>query len=77
MDESQTAITVAVDRVERVAVIGAGTIGASWAACFLANGLDVTVVDPVRDEGELRRAVDGCCLRWKLLDCGRTLTLAG
>ncbi|MDQ0393320.1 3-hydroxyacyl-CoA dehydrogenase NAD-binding domain-containing protein [Labrys monachus] len=32
--------------VRRVAVIGAGTIGASWAACFLARGLDVVVSDP-------------------------------
>jgi carnitine 3-dehydrogenase len=31
---------------ERVAVIGAGTIGASWAANFLARGLDVSAYDP-------------------------------
>lgn len=30
----------------RVAVIGAGTIGASWAALFLAKGLSVAVSDP-------------------------------
>lgn len=30
----------------RVAVIGAGTIGASWAALFLARGLEVRVFDP-------------------------------
>ena len=47
-----------VDRLHTVAVIGAGTIGASWAACFLANGLDVVAVDPVREELDLRRAVD-------------------
>ena len=33
--------------IRRVAVIGAGTIGASWAAYFLAKGLEVTVSDPV------------------------------
>jgi 3-hydroxyacyl-CoA dehydrogenase len=33
------------DRITHVAVIGAGTIGASWAALFLAKGLDVTVFD--------------------------------
>jgi NADPH-dependent 2,4-dienoyl-CoA reductase/sulfur reductase-like enzyme len=27
--------------VKRVAIIGAGTIGASWAAHFLARGMDV------------------------------------
>src|SRR4051812_1718470 len=31
---------------KRVAVIGAGTIGASWAAIFLARGLDVAATDP-------------------------------
>ena len=46
------------DRLHTVAVIGAGTIGASWAACFLANGLDVVAVDPVREELDLRRAID-------------------
>ena len=34
------------DKVERVAVIGAGTIGASWATQFLSSGLDVAVHDP-------------------------------
>ena len=32
--------------VETIAVIGAGTIGASWAAYFLSRGLDVRVWDP-------------------------------
>lgn len=32
--------------VKKVAVIGAGTIGASWAAYFLSRGLDVTACDP-------------------------------
>ncbi|HYM73567.1 MAG TPA: 3-hydroxyacyl-CoA dehydrogenase NAD-binding domain-containing protein, partial [Stellaceae bacterium] len=32
--------------VNRVAVIGAGTIGASWAAVFLARGLTVRASDP-------------------------------
>lgn len=31
---------------KRVAVIGAGTIGASWAAIFLARGLEVRAYDP-------------------------------
>ena len=35
--------------VERVAVLGAGTIGASWAAQFLARGLSVAVYDPAPD----------------------------
>ncbi|WP_376843999.1 3-hydroxyacyl-CoA dehydrogenase NAD-binding domain-containing protein, partial [Bordetella pertussis] len=32
--------------IARVAVVGAGTIGASWAALFAARGLRVTVTDP-------------------------------
>jgi 3-hydroxyacyl-CoA dehydrogenase len=31
--------------VRRVAIIGTGVIGASWAALFLANGLDVVATD--------------------------------
>ena len=37
------------NQVERVAVIGAGTIGASWATQFLSKGLDVAVYDPSPD----------------------------
>ena len=33
-------------RVERVAVVGTGVIGASWAAFFLSRGLDVAATDP-------------------------------
>jgi len=33
--------------VRRVAVIGAGTIGASWAAYFLGRGIEVVANDPV------------------------------
>ena len=47
------------DKVERVAVIGAGTIGASWATQFLAKGLDVTVYDPGPDsESRIRGFID-------------------
>src|SRR5262245_59965431 len=34
------------ESVRRVAVVGAGTVGASWALYFLSRGLDVTVYDP-------------------------------
>jgi len=39
MTHMDTAIT-------RVAVVGTGVIGASWAAYFLAHGLDVDATDP-------------------------------
>ncbi|MBL0407439.1 3-hydroxyacyl-CoA dehydrogenase [Microvirga aerilata] len=32
--------------MKRVAVIGCGTVGASWAALFLGHGLDVAAYDP-------------------------------
>jgi 3-hydroxyacyl-CoA dehydrogenase len=34
------------DRVQLVAVLGAGTIGASWTAWFLSRGMQVAVYDP-------------------------------
>lgn len=39
------------ERYSKVAVIGAGVIGASWTAVFLAHGLSVVVNDP-RDDVE-------------------------
>jgi carnitine 3-dehydrogenase len=52
--------------MQRVAVIGAGAIGASWAALFAARGLDVVASDP-RDAAvdELRATVDRV---WPSLD---------
>ena len=44
--------------IRRVAVIGTGVIGASWAALFLARGLDVVASDPaVGAEQRLRETV--------------------
>ena len=52
--------------VDRVGVIGAGTIGASWAAYFLARGMDVQAWDPAPDgEAALRAFVDGA---WATLE---------
>jgi 3-hydroxyacyl-CoA dehydrogenase len=31
--------------INRVAIVGTGLIGSSWAACFLAHGLDVVATD--------------------------------
>ena len=45
--------------IDRVAVIGAGTIGASWAAYFLARGMRVQAWDPAPDgEAALRAFVE-------------------
>ncbi|MGD9617329.1 MAG: 3-hydroxyacyl-CoA dehydrogenase NAD-binding domain-containing protein [Alphaproteobacteria bacterium] len=46
-------------KIERVAAIGTGTIGMSWAALFLANGLAVAASDPAQGaETRLRRFVE-------------------
>ena len=45
--------------IRRVACIGAGTIGASWAAYFVSRGLDVVVSDPAPGAAErVRRKVE-------------------
>jgi 3-hydroxyacyl-CoA dehydrogenase len=45
--------------IQRVAIVGTGLIGASWAAHFLAHGLDVTATDPAPGaEHGLRRYVE-------------------
>ena len=52
--------------VKRVAIVGTGVIGASWAAHFLAHGLDVVATDPAPDaEHRLRADVAAC---WPLLE---------
>jgi 3-hydroxyacyl-CoA dehydrogenase len=52
--------------VTRVAIIGTGTIGASWAAHFLARGLDVQAWDPAPDgEAAARAFVDNA---WPALE---------
>jgi carnitine 3-dehydrogenase len=45
--------------VERVAIVGTGVIGASWAAYYLAHGFDVIATDPGPNaEVNLRKYVD-------------------
>ncbi|MBN8890425.1 MAG: 3-hydroxyacyl-CoA dehydrogenase [Rhodospirillales bacterium 70-18] len=51
--------------VRRVAVVGAGTIGASWAAYFLSRGLEVVASDPSPGaEDLLRRMIESA---WPVL----------
>lgn len=48
-----------VEAVKAVAVVGCGTVGASWAALFTAHGLDVAAYDPSPGaEDRLRAFVD-------------------
>lgn len=45
--------------IRRIAIVGAGVIGASWAAYYLARGFDVVATDPAPDaEANLRAYVD-------------------
>jgi 3-hydroxyacyl-CoA dehydrogenase len=50
-------------QIKNVAIVGTGVIGASWAALYLARGLNVTATDPAPNaEANLRRYVDAA---WK------------
>ena len=45
--------------IRRIAIVGTGVIGASWAAQYLARGFDVVATDPGPDaEMKLRKYVD-------------------
>jgi 3-hydroxyacyl-CoA dehydrogenase len=51
--------------VHRIAIVGTGVIGASWAAYYLARGFDVVATDPgPQAEENLRKYVDDA---WPLL----------
>ena len=45
--------------VRRIAIVGTGVIGASWAAEYLARGFDVVATDPAPNaESNLRKLID-------------------
>jgi carnitine 3-dehydrogenase len=45
--------------IRRIAIVGTGTIGASWAALYLARGFDVIATDPAPGaEAALRKYID-------------------
>src|SRR5258706_203115 len=49
--------------IRKIAIVGTGVIGASWAAHYLARGLDVIATDPAPNaEAGLRKYVDDA---WK------------
>ncbi len=51
--------------IRRVAVVGTGTIGMSWAATFLSRGLAITASDPAPEaEARLRHFIDAA---WPVL----------
>jgi len=53
------------ESIHRIAIVGTGVIGASWAACGLARGFDVVATDPAPNaEAKLRAYVKEA---WELL----------
>ena len=45
--------------IRKIAIVGTGVIGASWAALYLARGLDVVATDPAPNaEANLRKFID-------------------
>lgn len=53
-------------KIQRVAVVATGVIGASWAAQFLAKGLDVVATDP--GEGAEERLRADVAAHWPVLE---------
>jgi len=52
--------------IRRIAIVGTGVIGASWAALFLAHGLEVVATDPAPNaEKNLRDYIDSA---WSALE---------
>jgi 3-hydroxyacyl-CoA dehydrogenase len=52
--------------IRRIAIVGTGVIGASWAALFLAHGLEVIATDPAPNaEENLRKYIDNA---WPALE---------
>jgi 3-hydroxyacyl-CoA dehydrogenase len=52
--------------INRIAIVGTGTIGASWTTHYLSRGYDVTATDPGPDaEAKVRKYVDDA---WGLLE---------
>src|SRR5258706_6788376 len=55
--------TIKTREIRNVAIVGTGVIGASWAALYLARGLNVVATDPAPNaEANLRRYIDAA---WK------------
>src|SRR6202451_1920076 len=53
-------------QIQNIAIVGTGVIGASWAALYLARGLDVVATDPAPNaEANLRKFIDAA---WKDLE---------
>src|SRR5882757_4215219 len=55
--------TIKTREIKNIAIVGTGVIGASWAALYLARGLNVVATDPAPNaEANLRQYIDAA---WK------------
>ena len=53
-------------KIQNIAIVGTGVIGASWAALYLARGFKVVATDPGPNaEANLRKYIDDA---WKELE---------
>jgi carnitine 3-dehydrogenase len=55
MNRSMSFTFPSVERVRRVTIVGAGSVGRSWAALYLAHGYDVIVFDPAPECAQATR----------------------
>ena len=61
------------DRINTIAVIGAGLIGSGWVAAFLARGLAVRVADPAQDtEARVRGHIEAALAQLAILGLARS-----
>jgi carnitine 3-dehydrogenase len=64
---------VAKKDINRVVCIGGGVIGSGWAARFVLNGIDVTVIDPSRNAEEVvKHVVNNAVVAMEKLIPGRS-----
>lgn len=64
--------------INKIAIVGTGVIGASWASYYLAHGFDVIATDPVPNaEANLRTYVEGYWSRSRKQDCHQGLRSTG
>src|ERR1700687_2973042 len=62
--------------VRRIAIVGTGAIGASWAALYLARGFNVIATDPAPNaEANLHKFVDAAWKDLKVIGLSRNASL--
>src|ERR1700722_19821026 len=63
-------------QIQNIAIVGTGVIGASWAALYLARGLNVIATDPAPNaEANLRRFIDAAWKDLQVIGLSRNASL--